>query len=254
MNQRILQLHSEAAKLSGVTSELERLAAALVDNEPCPVCGALQHPHPATITAAQKSELQLKTQTITRQVQSLQLLQQSYQQAQLHLAGCEATLKANQAASVNAAKEFSALREHFKERLDASDFESQTAFLAALRTESTRKQLQQTITAYEQNLAAATDRLQRAQNAVNGKTEPELSACKAAEQQADALYRQLTAQTAVTAKELSDLQKAQLQLQELEKRWALYRMPIKQRPLWQKPQEAIIPHDLPFPHLFCRLF
>ncbi|WP_337581536.1 SMC family ATPase [Phascolarctobacterium faecium] len=218
LNQRILQLHSEAAKLSGVTSELERLAAALVDNEPCPVCGALQHPHPATITAAQKSELQLKTQTITRQVQSLQLLQQSYQQAQLHLAGCEATLKANQAASVNAAKEFSALREHFKERLDASDFESQTAFLAALRTESTRKQLQQTITAYEQNLAAATDRLQRAQNAVNGKTEPELSACKAAEQQADALYRQLTAQTAVTAKELSDLQKAQLQLQELEKK------------------------------------
>ena len=218
LNQRILQLHSEAAKLSGVTSELERLAAALVDNEPCPVCGALQHPHPATITAAQKSELQLKTQTITRQVQSLQLLQQSYQQAQLHLAGCEATLKANQAASVNAAKEFSALREHFKERLDASDFESQAAFLAALRTESTRKQLQQTITAYEQNLAAATDRLQRAQNAVNGKTEPELSACKAAEQQADALYRQLTAQTAVTAKELSDLQKAQLQLQELEKK------------------------------------
>ena len=218
LNQRILQLHSEAAKLSGVTSELERLAAALVDNEPCPVCGALQHPHPATITAAQKSELQLKTQTITRQVQSLQLLQQSYQQAQLHLAGCEATLKANQAASVNAAKEFSALREHFKERLDASDFESQTAFLAALRTESTRKQLQQTIAAYEQNLAAATDRLQRAQNAVNGKTDPELSACKAAEQQADALYRQLTAQTAVTAKELSDLQKAQLQLQELEKK------------------------------------
>ncbi len=91
-------------------------------------------------------------------------------------------------------------------------------FLPALRTESTRKQLQQTITAYEQNLAAATDRLQRAQNAVNGKTEPELSACKAAEQQADALYRQLTAQTAVTAKELSDLQKAQLQLQELEKK------------------------------------
>ena len=218
LNQRILQLHSEAAKLSGVTSELERLAAALVDNEPCPVCGALQHPHPATITAAQKSELQLKTQTITRQVQSLQLLQQSYQQAQLHLAGCEATLKANQAASVNAAKEFSALREHFKERLDASDFESQTAFLAALRTESTRKQLQQTIAAYEQNLAAATDRLQRAQNAVNGKTEPELSACKAAEQHADALYRQLTAQTAVTAKELSDLQKAQLQLQELKKK------------------------------------
>ena len=68
------------------------------------------------------------------------------------------------------------------------------------------------------NLAAATDRLQRAQNAVNGKTEPELSACKAAEQQADALYRQLTAQTAVTAKELSDLQKAQLQLQELKKK------------------------------------
>lgn len=124
-----MQLHSEAAKLSGVTSELERLAAALVDNEPCPVCGALQHPHLVTITAAQKSELQLKTQTITRQVQSLQLLQQSYQQAQLHLAGCEATLKANQAASVNAAKEFSALREHFKERLTLQTLNHRQPFL-----------------------------------------------------------------------------------------------------------------------------
>ena len=47
LNQRILQLHSEAAKLSGVTSELERLAAALVDNEPCPVCGCLLYTSPS---------------------------------------------------------------------------------------------------------------------------------------------------------------------------------------------------------------
>ena len=114
-------------------------------------------------------------------------------------------------------QEFSALRQHFKERLEASDFDSQAAFLAAMRTEARRQQLQQTIAAYEQNLAAATDRLQRAQNAIDGKTAPELTACQDAEQQADALYRQLTAQTAVTAKELTDLQTAQLRLQELEK-------------------------------------
>lgn len=218
LNQRILQLNSAAAKLSGITDELERLAATLVDNQPCPVCGSLHHPQPATVSAAHKAELDKKMQQMARQTRALQGLQQQYQQAQLVLARCETAQKAAQEAFAGSEKEFTELRELFKTRLAASAFTSQSTFLAALRPEHKRRQLQQTIAGYEQNLAAATDRLQRAQNAISGQTAPELETLQSAEQEASALYRSLTAQAALTAKEEADLEKQQQLLHELEKK------------------------------------
>lgn len=217
LNQRILQLNSAAAKLAGVTGELERLAAALSDGEPCPVCGSLHHPQPATISAAQKAELQTKIATMARQTQALQQLQQRYQQAQLQLARCEAAQSAAQNAADTAMQEFNSLREHFKTQLSVSEFTAQSAFLAALRSADQRRFLQQTISAYEQNLAAAADRLQRADQAITGQTAPDLIVLQTAEQQADLTSRQLTAQVALTNKELTDLQQQLLRLQKLEK-------------------------------------
>lgn len=216
LNRHILHLNSETAKLSGVTAELERLAGTLVDNEPCPVCGSPHHPKPATVSAAQKAELQAKMQSLAQKTQLLQHLQQQYQQAQIQLARCEAAQTAAHSALASADTEFLELRDRFKERLTASEFTTQNDFLAALRPESKRRELQQTITTYEQNLAAATDRLQRAQAAVDGKTAPDLDAVLAAEQHASQHYNGLTAQSAVTARESAELERQQQQLLQLE--------------------------------------
>ncbi|CAK7010718.1 SMC family ATPase [uncultured Phascolarctobacterium sp.] len=218
LNRHILHLNSETAKLSGVTAELERLAGTLVDNEPCPVCGSPHHPKPATVSAAQKAELQAKMQSLAQKTQLLQHLQQQYQQAQVQLARCEAAQVAAHSALASADTEFLELRDRFKERLTASEFTTQNDFLAALRPESKRRELQQTITTYEQNLAAATDRLQRAQAAVDGKTAPDLDAVLAAEQHASQHYNGLTAQSAVAARESAELERQQQQLLQLEEK------------------------------------
>ena len=218
LNRHILHLNSETAKLSGVTAELERLAGTLVDNEPCPVCGSPHHPKPATVSAAQKAELQAKMQSLAQKTQLLQHLQQQYQQAQIQLARCEAAQTAAHSALASADTEFLELRDRFKERLTASEFTTQNDFLAALRPESKRRELQQTITTYEQNLAAATDRLQRAQAAVDGKTAPDLDAVLTAEQHASQHYNGLTAQSAVTARESAELERQQQQLLQLEEK------------------------------------
>lgn len=218
LNRHILHLNSETAKLSGVTAELERLAGTLVDNEPCPVCGSPHHPKPATVSAAQKAELQAKMQSLAQKTQLLQHLQQQYQQAQVQLARCEAAQAAAHSALASADTEFLELRDRFKERLTASEFTTQNDFLAALRPESKRRELQQTITTYEQNLAAATDRLQRAQAAVDGKTAPDLDAVLTAEQHASQHYNGLTAQSAVAARERAELERQQQQLLQLEEK------------------------------------
>lgn len=218
LNRHILHLNSETAKLSGVTAELERLAGTLVDNEPCPVCGSPHHPKPATVSAAQKAELQAKMQSLAQKTQLLQHLQQQYQQAQVQLARCEAAQAAAHSALASADTEFLELRDRFKERLTASEFTTQNDFLAALRPKSKRRELQQTITTYEQNLAAATDRLQRAQAAVDGKTAPDLDAVLAAEQHASQHYNGLTAQSAVAARESAELERQQHQLLQLEEK------------------------------------
>lgn len=220
LNRHILQLNSETAKLSGVTAELERLAGTLVDNVPCPVCGSPHHPHPATVSAAQKAELQSKIQTMAQKTQLLQQLQQQYQQAQIQLARCEAAQAAAHNALVSADNDFLGLRDRFKEQLTASEFTTQNDFLSALRPKGKRRELQQTITTYEQNLAAATDRLQRAQAAVAGKTAPDLDAMLNAEQIASQHYNDLTAQSAVTARESAELERQQQQLLQLEGKMA----------------------------------
>lgn len=215
LNQKIWQLNNEAAKLSGVTSELERLAATLIEDEPCPVCGSLHHPAPATVSASQKAELEAKIQTVNRQTKTLQLLQERYQKAQINLASAQAAEVAAIGAAKSAEASFIELRDVFKERLMASEFPTQKELIDALRPESKRQELHEQILAHEQSLAAAQDRLVRAQALIEGKTLPDLAPLLDAQTEGEALHRTLTAQVALSGKELADAEQQTKQLTEL---------------------------------------
>lgn len=164
----------EAAKISGVSGELERLAQALQENSPCPLCGSLTHPAPATLSIERKKQLNAQVAAMNKEIKTLQTYQQQYQKLQIDLAKKTTNLESALKNVAKAEKEFNLLRSTYKKALDASPFANQTDFLAALIFVPQKEQLRQEVSTYEQNLAAALERYNRAADNIKEKTLPQL--------------------------------------------------------------------------------
>ena len=51
LDNAIVALKEQAATMTATSQETTRLSESLKPGEPCPVCGSLEHPHPATVSA-----------------------------------------------------------------------------------------------------------------------------------------------------------------------------------------------------------
>lgn len=220
LNTKIATLSGEAAKITGVTAELERLAKGLQDNEPCPVCGSLHHPAPATLSIAHKTRLNIQVNAMTEEIKLLQSYQKAYQKAQTEQAVNLARLEASSQNKNRAEAEFNALRAKYGNALKESPFTSQQDFLAALIFVAQKEQLRQDVSTYEKNLAAAQERYTRAKENIKDKTLPPLELLETGTNSLEQTYKTLTEEIAILKNSISQTSIKQQELKKMEQKIA----------------------------------
>jgi len=220
LNTKITALSGEAAKITGITAELERLAKDLRDDEPCPVCGSLHHPAPATLSIAHKTKLNIQVTAMTEEIKLLQSYQKAYQKAQTEQAVTLARLEASIQNKNRAEAEFNALRTKYGNALKESPFASQQDFLAALIFVPQKEQLRQEVSTYEQKLAAAQERRTRAEENIKGKTLPPLELLATETTSLEQTYKTLTEEVAVLKNSISQTSLKQQELKKIEQKIA----------------------------------
>lgn len=220
---KISTLSGEAAKITGVSVELERLAKALQENAPCPVCGSLHHPAPATLSMAHKKQLNAQVSSMDKEIKILQNYQQQYQKAQIAHASKAAGLDAAIKNVYKAQEDFTVLSSNYKKALEASPFATQKDLLEALSFIKQKEQLRQEVSVYEQNLAAAKERYSRAADGIKEKTPPQLENLAAATSALEKIYQTLTEDVAVlkdminkTALKQQDVKKTEEKIKKLD--------------------------------------
>ncbi|MFA7067790.1 MAG: SMC family ATPase [Acidaminococcaceae bacterium] len=218
LNTKIVNLSGEAAKITGISAELERLAQDLRDDTPCPVCGSLHHPAPATLSIAHKTKLTAQVATLSKEIKILQTYQQQYQKAQINLAASKAALDATGKNKLKLEEEFNTLRATYKTALEASPFDNQKAFLDTLPFVPQKEQLRQEVSDYEQNLAAVKERYTRAADNIKEKTPPPLETLALETSALEQSYQALTENLAVLKDSISKTILKQQELKKLEQK------------------------------------
>ncbi len=216
LNKKISDLTVRTAGLSAIDKELIRLAQSLKEGEPCPVCGSCTHPHPATIEAEHRKQLQAEIQAKQKTIRFLQERQQKLQSAQQQDVAAQSQLIAIQNTLNNMTKEQEKTAEALKNAFTTSSFAKWEDFILAKRDLSQLTALQENLSRYTKRKAVAEDRLNRACAAVSGQILPDLTVLETAFKTSSEQRDQVLRQTARLEKEIQDLKKAELALTELQ--------------------------------------
>ncbi len=221
IRRKILRLETEAATLTGVNRELARMAAELVEGQPCPVCGSTSHPRPANISAEKEALLQREIAAKRKAAETLQQLDRELRTAQdlrNRAAGARET----------AAKQIPGLEKEcqdavkvYQDLLADSYFKGDSrAYQAARKEIPFLPSLRQEIQDFEKALAAAGDRLKRAEAAVEGQTPPDLTVPRETVAKLERDHQEAVRAVTLAEKTLAELKAAKKQLAALHEKLA----------------------------------
>lgn len=213
IRRKILRLETEAATLTGVNRELAKMAAGLVDGQPCPVCGSTSHPRPANVSAEKEALLQREIAAKRKAAERLQQLDRELRTAQdlrNRAAGARET----------AAKQIPGLEKEcrdavktYQDLLADSYFKGDSrAYQTARKEIPALPQLRQELQDFEKDLAAAGDRLKRAEAAVEGQTPPDLAGPRETVAKLERDHQESVRTVTLAEKMLAELKAAKKQL------------------------------------------